>query len=310
MRFAIVGGGGAMGGVWASRLAGAGNEVAILDVSPAALAAINSDGLSVEWKDGTVTTTKLLASADPAEIGPVDAVIFFTKAYHTRSAAELAMPLVTPATTVASLQNGWGNSDTLASVFPPEQIIMGVTYHSAKVNAPGQIGYTNPHAPTFVGPYLDGAPLRRAQAVGDAMNGAGIETTVTPEVKTEVWKKLILNCATLPTAALTRLYSGELGVAGPVRDTLDVLTSEAAAVANALGYTIEADERITFIHGLLANAGKGKASMLQDVEAQRLTEIDVINGAIVREGEARGIPVPVNRAMVALVHGLERSWTQ
>lgn len=310
MKIAIVGGGGAMGGVWASRLAAAAHEVAILDVSPIALAAINADGLAVEWKDGTTITTRLVATDDAAAIGPVDAAIFFTKSYHTASAGELARPLVSPETSVVSLQNGWGNSDTLAGVFPPEQIIMGVTYHSAKVNAPGQIGYTSPNGPTLVGPYVDGAPLDRAQAIGDAMALAGIETTVTPEVKTEVWKKLILNCATLPTSALTRLYAGELGKPGPVLDTLDVITREAAAVANALGYAIDPEERIAFVHGLLANAGTGKASMLQDVEAQRKTEIDVICGAVVREAERHDIPVPVNRAMLALVHGLERSWSQ
>src|SRR5688572_20727777 len=125
MKIAIVGGGGAMGGVWASRLAGAGHEVAILDVSPAALAAINADGLAVEWKDGSTTTTRLLATDDAAAIGPVETVIFFTKSYHTAAAAERARPLVTPETTVVSLQNGWGNSDTLAEVFPAAQIVMG-----------------------------------------------------------------------------------------------------------------------------------------------------------------------------------------
>jgi 2-dehydropantoate 2-reductase len=310
VKIAIVGGGGAMGGVWSSRLAGAGHDVTILDVSPAALAAITADGLAVEWNDGKTTTTTLLATDDPARIGPVEAVIFFTKSYHTAAAAALAQPLVTLQTTVVSLQNGWGNSDALAGVFPPDQIVMGVTYHSAKVNAPGQIGYTNPNGPTLIGPYVDGAPLDRAQAIGDAMALAGIETTVTPDVKTEVWKKVILNCATLPTSALTRLYAGELGKAGPVRDTLDVIAREASAVANALGYAIDAEERVSFIHELLSRAGKGKASMLQDVEAQRMTEIDVINGAIVREADRRGLAVPVNQAMVALVHGLERSWSQ
>ena len=310
MKIAIVGGGGAMGGVWASRLASAGHEVAILDVSAAALAAINAAGLAVEWKDGTITNTQLLATDDPAAIGACEAIIFFTKSYHTAAAAELARPLVSGETTVVSLQNGWGNSDTISRVCPPGQIVMGVTYHSAKINAPGQIGYTNPVGPTLVGPYVDGAPLDRTQAIGDAMTLAGIETTVTPDVKTEVWKKLILNCATLPTSALTRLFAGELGKPGPVLDTLDVITSEAVAVANAIGYDIDAEERIAAIHGLLANAGKGKASMLQDVEAERKTEIDVINGAVVREASRHDIPVPVNRAMVALVGGLERSWTQ
>src|SRR5262245_49394090 len=132
-----------MGGVWASRLSGAGHDVAILDVSPAALAAINSEGLAVEWKDGRKTVSRIPATDKAEEIGPVDAVIFFTKSYHTAAAAETARPLVSDDTTVVSLQNGWGNSDRLASTFDPSRLVMGVTYHSAKVNGPGQIGYTN-----------------------------------------------------------------------------------------------------------------------------------------------------------------------
>jgi 2-dehydropantoate 2-reductase len=143
------------------------------------------------------------------------------------------------------------------------------------------------------------------------MTAAGIETTVTADVKTEVWKKLILNCATLPIAALTRLRTGELGKPGPLLDdVLDVLATEAAMVATALGLKIDREERIATIRNLIAGGGAGKASMLQDVEAQRKTEIEVVNGAIVREAGRLGLAVPLNRAMVALVNGLERSWTQ
>lgn len=310
MKFVIVGGGGAMGGVWASRLAGAGHDVAILDVSPPALDAINADGLTIERKNGTTDVTRVRATANAAELGHADAVLFFTKAYHTAAAAELARPVVDERTTVVSLQNGWGNADTLAGVFAPERIVMGVTYHSATVRAPGRVAYTNDAGPTIVGPYTDGAGLERATAIGEAMERAGIETTVTPGVKTEVWKKVILNCATLPTAALTRLTAGGLGQPGPLLDLLDAITREATAVANALGYDIDPDERIETIHGLLGRGGDGKASMLQDVEAQRQPEIAVINGAILREAERLGVPVPINRAMVALIGGLERSWVQ
>jgi 2-dehydropantoate 2-reductase len=93
-------------------------------------------------------------------------------------------------------------------------------------------------------------------------------------------------------------------------DLADVLTREATAVANALGYQIDVDERIFLTHDLLSRGGKGKASRLQDVEAQRKTEIEVINGAVVREADRQGIEAPVNRAMVALIGGLERSWQQ
>jgi len=310
MKITVVGGAGAMGGVWASRLSTAGHDVAILDVAKDALAAIHRDGLIVEQKDGSAPSFQIKATDQPGEIGVADAVIFFTKAHYTAAAADLARPTVGSRTTVVSLQNGWGNSDTLAKFYPAEQIAMGVTYHSAKVVAPGRIAHTADGGPTFIGPYVDGASLDRAATVGEAMTGAGIATTVTPKVKTEVWKKLVLNSATLPIAGLTRLVTGEMGANEPVLRVADVLASEAAAVARALGIEVDTDERIAAIRGLLAKGGPGKASMLQDVEAQRKTEIEVVNGAVVREGDRLGIPVPMNRAMVALIGGLERSWRQ
>jgi 2-dehydropantoate 2-reductase len=308
LKITIVGAG-AMGGLWAARLAGTGHDVAVLDVSQPTIEAISRDGLIVENKDGTTGATRLLATSDPNDIGPSDVVFFFTKAHHTASAADLARPLVTPETTVVSQQNGWGNSDTLAGFYPADQIAMGVTYHSATVRAPGRVSHTGINR-TFIGPYADGAPLDRAQAVGDALTTAGIETTVTADVKTEVWKKLILNAATLPVSGLTRLTIGAMGEPGPVLDVMDVLAAEATAVAVALGRNITLDERLEAIHTLLPRGGSGKASMLQDVEAQRKTEIEVVNGAVVREGERLGVDVRLNKAMVALIGGLERSWRQ
>lgn len=306
MKIAIVGTG-AMGGIWGARLALSGNEVAVIDVAAEVVAAIERDGLVVENKEGEVETARVRATADAASVGPVDVVFFFVKAQHTAAAAESAQPLVDGETTVVSLQNGWGNSDVLATVYPPHQIAMGVTYHSGTVVAPGRIAHTARNA-TFIGPYADDAGLDRARAVGEVLTAAGIEATVTAEVKTEVWKKLILNTATLPTAALTLLRAGELGQPGDMLDLLDQLAIESTRVARALGYPIEQDERIERIHMQLAGAGMGKPSMLQDVEACRKTEIEVINGAVVREAERVGIEVPINRAMVALVGGLERSW--
>jgi 2-dehydropantoate 2-reductase len=310
MKITVVGGAGAMGGVWASRLSAAGNDVAILDVSKDALAAIAMDGLIVDQPDGSTKCFHIKATEHPEQIGVSELLIFFTKAHHTASAANLAKPLVNSSTTVLSLQNGWGNSDTLAKTFPAEQIVMGVTYHSAKVVGPGHIAHTADAGPTFIGPYQDGAPMDRAQQAGDAMTSAGIATTVTLDVKTEVWKKLVLNCATLPVTSLTRLTTGALGADEQALLVCDVLAIEATAVANALGYQIDPKERTTTIRALVAKGGAGKASMLQDVEAQRKTEIEVVNGAVVREAERLGIDVPVNRAMVNLIGGLERSWRQ
>jgi 2-dehydropantoate 2-reductase len=189
-------------------------------------------------------------------------VFFFVKAGHTPSAAEDGRALVGSATTVVSPQNGWGNADVLARIFPPEQIVVGVTYHSATVQAPGRVVHTG-QGETFLGPYLDGAPLDRANRVAEFMDGAGLQATPTGDVKTEIWKKLILNAATLPTAALTGLRAGELGQPGLTLDLVDALAGEAVQVAQALGYRIKREERIDRIHQVLEGAGAGKPSMLQ-----------------------------------------------
>lgn len=302
----VVVGAGAMGGMFAARLALGGVDVAVVDVAADVVAAIEAQGLVLQGKEGE-DTVRFRATTDPGAIGPADVVIFFVKAQHTAAAADLARPLVSPATTVVSLQNGWGNSDILAGVYPPEHVVMGVTYHSATVIGPGRVAHTGQGA-TFLGPYVDGAPLERAAAVQDALARGGIEATATPLVKTEIWKKLILNAATLPTTALTRLCAGDLGQPGPMRDLVDAVASEAVSVARAQGYDIDRGERIERIHAVLTGAGTGKASMLQDVEARRKTEIEVVNGAVVRAAQRAGTPVPLNQAMVALIGALERGW--
>ncbi len=307
MRVAIVGAG-AMGGLWAARIAATGTPVTIVDVSEALVSAVKAEGLAVQTSEGTEIAHPE-ATTDAVAAGPADIVFFFVKAQHTAAAATTARPLVGPDTIVVSQQNGWGNADVLAGVYAPAHIVIGVTYHSATVLGSGRVAHTG-QGPTVVGPYEDGVDLDRANTVRDLLSEAGIDTTVTATVKTEVWKKLILNAATLPTASLTLLRAGNLGEPGPLLDLVDAVASEAVAVARAQGYDIDRQERIERIHTVLTGAGQGKGSMLQDVEARRKTEIEVINGAVVRAAARHDIAVPLNSAMVALIGGLERGWRQ
>jgi 2-dehydropantoate 2-reductase len=243
------------------------------------------------------------ATTDPASIGPVDVVIFCVKCYHTESAAQLVRPLVGPDTVVASLQNGWGNGDVLAGVYPPEQVVVGVTYNSGLLQAPGRVVHPA-EQPTIVGSFADGSTTgaeRLAQALGDS----GLESVVASPVRPEIWKKLILNAATLPASALTGMTAGALGACADTAELAAATAGEAVAVAQALGYDIDADERIDTILTLLGKAGPSKASMLQDVEAGRQTEIDVINGAVVKAADETGVPVPINRTLVQLIKGWE-----
>ena len=301
MKIAVVGAG-AMGAIFGARFAQAGHDTHLVDVAVPLVDKINSDGITVVRGDDE-TVTQVPATTDPASVGPVDLVVFCVKCYHTPSAAEAARPLVDSSTVVASLQNGWGNGDVLAGVFPPEQIVVGVTYNSGTVLEIGRVAHPGV-GPTTVGSFTDGeggGPERLAEALMDG----GLEATVASPIRPEIWKKLILNAATLPTAALIGMNAGALTAQPEMKELVSETAREAVAVARALGYDIDEQERIDAIHGLLERAGPARGSMLQDFEAGRRTEIDVINGAVVRAAGDTDVPVPINRAFVALVKGWE-----
>lgn len=301
MRIAVVGAG-AMGSIFGARFARAGHETVLVDVAAPLVDAINDGGVTVVRGDEE-TTTRVPATTDPAAVGPVDLVVFFVKCYHTLPAAELARPLVGAHTVVASLQNGWGNGDVLAGVYPPEQITVGVTYNSGLLQAPARVVHPA-EQPTLVGSFADAegdGPARLAEALNDA----GLQASVVVPVRPEIWKKLILNAATLPTAALTGMNAGALTASEDAHALVTDTAREAVAVAQALGYEIDAEERVNAIHSLLEKAGPSKASMLQDFEAGRRTEVDVVNGAVVRAADEIGVAVPLNRALMQLVKAWE-----
>jgi 2-dehydropantoate 2-reductase len=301
MRIAVVGAG-AMGSIFGAALARGGDDVTLVDVAEPLVEKVNADGVTIVRGDER-TTTRVPATSDPSSVGVADAVVFFVKCYHTASAAELAQPLVGPETVVASLQNGWGNGDVLATAFPPEQVVVGVTYNSGLIVEPGVVMHPADQ-PTFVGTFIDG-DTGRADRLAEALERAGLATSVTSPVRPEIWKKLILNAATLPPAALAGMNAGALGAHEQVRGLVADAARESTTVAQALGYPIDAEERIGTILALLERAGPTRGSMLQDFEAGRRTEIDVINGAVVKAADEHGVAVPLNRAFVALVKGWE-----
>jgi 2-dehydropantoate 2-reductase len=301
MRIAVVGAG-AMGSIFGARFARGGAETVLVDVSEPLVDRLNAEGVTIVRGDEE-ETAHVPATSDPASVGSVDVVVFFVKCYHTASAAEAARPLVGTGTVVASLQNGWGNGDVLARVYDPEQIVVGVTYNSGTVLGLGRVAHPGV-GPTYMGPYA-GDSLAGAEKLADAIARGGLEAHVAREIRPEIWKKLILNAATLPTAALTGMNAGALTAHRDMRELVTETAREAVAVARGLGYDIDEQERVDYIHALLERAGPTKASMLQDFEAGRQTEVDVVNGAVVRAADEAGVAVPLNRAFVSLVKGWE-----
>lgn len=306
MRIAILGGGGAMGGLFGGYLARAGNDVTLIDVSPQAIGAINADGLAIEEKDGSVPVVEVPATDRPADVGPVDLVVNFVKCYHTDAAVRAASPMIGAETSVLSLQNGWGNAPRIASIVGDDKVLVGLTYHSATLLAPGRVKHPGTGM-TYLGELVETGGERLGH-VADTFRAAGLDATISPRILDEVWKKLALNACTLPTAALLRFFAHELVAFEPAKTEMAAILEEVVAVAKAQGIALDYDERWAAITGLLEKAIGGKASMLQDVEAGRQTEIEVINGAIVAAGRKVGIPTPHNDAMVSMIQAAEQHY--
>jgi 2-dehydropantoate 2-reductase len=300
-RITIVGGG-AMGALFAALLARAGVSTSILDAAETVVETINRDGVAVDEPGGGFAA-KVTAATEPEALQPADAVFFFVKCYQTRGAIELAAPLLDGDATVVSLQNGWGNAPLLADAVDADRLVIGVTYLSSTTTAPGRVS-CKLGGRTIVGPYGSGDDTR-ARSVARLLQGAGVEVDVAVPVETEIWRKLVLNAATLPTSAISRLAAGRMYVHEDMRRLVDAAAREAVAVARASGYELDEQECLEVIHTVLRDAGDVKSSMLQDVERGTRTEIDVVTGAVVRAAEAAKIDVPVNRALYSLINGYE-----
>lgn len=295
-----------MGGLFGGWLKRAGHDVTLIDVSNDALDALNAEGVAIDEKDGSKPVIAVPATNNPASVGPVDLIINFVKCYHTEAAVTAAKPMIGPTTAVLSLQNGWGNAPRIAKIVGEDRVLVGLTYHSATLLGPGRVKHSGLGV-TYLGE-LDGSTTPRLQAADTALRSAGFETTVSSRIRDEIWKKLALNACTLPTGALLRFFAHELVAFDDAKRVMAAILAEVVAVAKAQGIAMDYDERWAAITGLLAKAVGGKASMLQDVEASRRTEIEVINGAIVDAGKRAGVPTPVNETMVQLIGALQAKY--
>ena len=307
MKIAILGGGGAMGGLFGGYLAQSGNEVTLIDVSRPAIDAINADGLTIEEKDGSSRLVKVHATADAASVGPVDLVVNFVKCYHTEAAIRAAAPVIGPDTTILSLQNGWGNAARIAAIAGEARVVVGLTYHSGTLLAPGRVKHPGAGL-THLGE-LDGATSLRLAHIAETFDAAGIESVMTPRILDEIWKKLALNACTLPTSGLLGFFAHELVAFDGAKKIMASILREVVDVATASGIALDYDERWGAITSLLEKAIGGKASMLQDVEAKRQTEIEVINGAIVAAGSKVGVATPINQAMVWMIEAAQARYS-
>jgi len=304
MKVCIVGCG-AVGSLFAAHLAQVDDvEVWAYDVVAPRVDAINRDGLKLIGEADI--TGRVRATTDAAELPACDFGIVATKSMYTRSAIEASAHAFADGA-VASVQNGVGNEEVIAEHV--ERVIRGTTFPAGHVTEPG-IVHMDTRGDTWLGPFEPRpASMDAVTQLAEAITAGGMNTKALPDARGAQWTKLIFNAATNPLGALTRLTHGRLCELPETRRLITQLVDEGKAVAAALGITLDSDPDELVDHAAKV-AYEHRASMLQDVLAERATEVDALNGGIVRFGEEQGVPTPMNQAIAALIKGLERSWQQ
>jgi 2-dehydropantoate 2-reductase len=302
MRVCIVGCG-AVGSLFAAHLATLDEvEVWAYDVVAEHVAAINAGGLRLTGRAEIVAAVK--ARTDPGEIPPCQFGIVATKAmFTTQAIAATAGVFVDGA--VCSVQNGVGNEELIAEHVP--RVIRGTTFPAGRVVGPGVV-QMDTTGDTWIGPFEESpASAAEIERLAEALTRGGMPTVALADARGAQWTKLIFNAASNPLGALTGLTHGALCELASTRALISALVREGVAVADALGITLDSDP-IALIDHAAEVAHDHRASMLQDALAHRRTEIDALNGGIVRYGAQTGVPTPLNEAIVALIAGMEHAW--
>jgi 2-dehydropantoate 2-reductase len=302
VKVAVVGAGG-IGSVFGGRLAAVGHQVWLLHRRPEVVEAIQQHGLRLSTRNGE-EHIRVRATLDASEVGPTDLVLILTKSTDTAAAARAARPLVGTSTLVLTLQNGLGNLETIAEVLGAERSLMGVTYLGATVRAPGHAEFTAP-GETFVGE-PNGGLSERGLGLARTLSAAGLPTQATDRVWDTVWAKLVINAALNATCALTGASGEDALRSKAASHWLGMVAEETACVAAALGIQLPYVDAAERVRQHCRAVGAAKPSMLQDVERDRPTEIDAINGAVVREGQRAGVATPYNQALLHLVQAREQ----
>ena len=304
MRVTFIGAG-AMGGLFGSLMTEAGLNVQLVDIWEEHVEMIKDKGLRIDC-DGQIRHVNLDIYTDYRLTRPADLVIVFVKGPQTVEAASAAAEIIAPDGMALTLQNGLGNADILAKALDPEMVITGTTSYGSMVLGPGSIRHAG-IGPTVIGPWA-GGDLNKVAVMAKILTKGSIETEVKADVKALVWNKLMVNVGINAIVALTHIKNGQLVDLEITKELSRAAVEEGLAVAKALGINVRKDA-VEHCWWVAEETAKARASMGQDVDAKRQTEIETINGAIVRLGKELGIETPINFALTALITTWQNSYT-
>jgi 2-dehydropantoate 2-reductase len=305
MKITVVGAG-AMGSLFGGLLAESGVEVCLLDIREEHVRAINTEGLCIE-QDGRERKVFVKASTTAHDIQETTLVILFVKSMHTLKAAQAAKELIGETGYILTLQNGMGNVDQIAEVVAPSKIIAGTTSHGATFLGPGKIRHAG-KGPTTIGFWYDGDSAV-IEKVAELFNDTGIQTTVSENIREVVWDKLLVNVGINAITGLTGIKNGQLLDLPITKSLSQSAVEEAVALAKAKGISVR-DHAVEHVFSIATMTAANRSSMGQDVDHHRRTEIDAINGFVVRESQKLEMDAPVNRTLAALIETVQEHYTE
>lgn len=304
MKIVIVGPG-AMGSLFAAFLSKSKEEIWILDKNKERAGQIHQNGISLEGVSGN-WHAKVKATSEAKEIGEADLILVCVKSYDTKEAAARLRPIVGENTSVLTLQNGIGNIEIIGEIVGSDKVIGGVTNEGATLLEAGRIRHAG-KGETVVG-RIDGKIPVQMRSIRETFNKVGFETRISRDIKGLLWSKLIINAGINALTAITRLNNGKLAEFEGTRKVLRDAVTEATRIAKRKRIKLIYDDPLAKVEAVCEATSGNVSSMLQDVLRKKRTEIDFINGVIVRQAQELGIPAPVNSVLVDLVKTIEATY--
>ncbi|MFZ2448233.1 MAG: 2-dehydropantoate 2-reductase [Syntrophobacteraceae bacterium] len=300
-------GAGAIGSLLGARLSRTEASVRLFSTNREHMEAIREKGLSIEELDGTVENFRLdtFCDLDHLPRNP-DVVLVVVKTYDTEVAVSSILGLRFPSTIFLTLQNGIGNFEKIARIVGKDAVLAGSTAQGATLLEPGAIRHGG-NGPTYLGE-PGGLPTERVHRIVEVFRQAGFKADPSDSVERLIWEKLIVNVGINAITGLTGIRNGFIAEMREASELCASAVEEAVLVARAKGFPIGL-EMVERVIGVARATARNRSSMGQDVDKRKRTEIDAINGAIVRFGQEAGIPTPVNQTLTRLVKTLEANYT-
>lgn len=293
MKVAVMGAG-AVGCYFGAMLARAGHAVTLIG-RPQHVEAVNRRGLYLDSKSFQ-EHVPMSASTDAAAVAGSDVVLFCVKSSDTEAAGRQIAPHLGEKTVLLTLQNGVDNAERLQAALPQE-VIPAVVYVATEMAGAGHVKHHGR------GDLVIGASAS-SEAIAAQLIAAGVPVTVSDNANGELWVKLIVNCAYNAISAISRMPYGQMVEGDGVPAVMDDVVMECLAVAKAAGVIVPGDVRVS-VPGIAGAMKEQFSSTAQDLMRGKPTEIDHLNGYVVRKGAALGVPTPVNRVLHSLVKLLE-----